>query len=144
MRKGADYPGVTVSYFCHDGKGNVLMSLRSNNCRDEHGRWDVGGGSVDFDETVEGTLKKEIAEEYCTNIVEQEFLGYRDIFREQEGTKTHWISFDFKVKVDPTKVKNGEPNKFLEVRWFKIGEFPKPMHSQFQPFLTKYKDRLMA
>jgi 8-oxo-dGTP diphosphatase len=144
MNKGVDYPGVTVSYFCHDGKGNVLMSLRSKNCRDEHERWDVGGGGIDLGETVEGTLKREIAEEYCTDILEKEFLGYRDVFREQNGAKTHWISFDFKVKVDASKVKNGEPTKFIDVRWFKVGEFPSPTHSQFQPFFDKYKDRLLA
>ena len=48
MEKGIDYIGVGVSFICHDGKGNYLMNKRSKNCRDEHGKWDFGGGAVDF------------------------------------------------------------------------------------------------
>lgn len=42
--KGVDYIGVCVVYFCHDGKGEFVMAKRSSNARDEHGRWDIGGG----------------------------------------------------------------------------------------------------
>ncbi len=52
MLKGVDYIGITVTHWVHDGAGNVLLNLRSANCRDEHGRWDICGGSVDFGETV--------------------------------------------------------------------------------------------
>ena len=69
MQKGVDFIGVTVVYFCHDGKGNVLLSKRGKNSRDEHGTWDPGGGGVEFEDTVLDTLRKEIAEEYCTDII---------------------------------------------------------------------------
>ena len=64
MKKGEDYTGVTIVYFCHDGNGNFLLNKRSENCRDEHNTWDPGGGGLDFDDTVENTLRKEIKEEY--------------------------------------------------------------------------------
>src|SRR6185369_7557573 len=98
--KGIDHIGITTTFLCHDGKGHVLMNKRSTNARDEHGRWDPGGGSVDFGMSAEETLKKEIAEEYCTDVLEFEFLGYRDVFRTQNGKPTHWLSLDFKVLVD--------------------------------------------
>ena len=62
MRKGIDYIGVGVVFFCHDGNGNFLMSKRSKNTRDEHGRWDPGGGSIELGEPVEGALEREIKE----------------------------------------------------------------------------------
>lgn len=43
MTKGADYTGVAVVYYCHDGAGKFVMAKRSGNCRDEQGRWDIGG-----------------------------------------------------------------------------------------------------
>lgn len=142
MKKGEDYTGIAIVYLCHDDKGNYLLNKRSQNARDEHGRWDCGGGGLEFDDTVENTLRKEIKEEYCTDVISFEFLGYRDVHRENSGKKSHWIALDFKVLVDSKKVKNGEPNKFDEVKWFKLEEFPKPLHSQLPNFLKLYKDQI--
>lgn len=142
MKKGEDYTGITIVYFCHDNQGNFLLSKRGENCRDEHGTWDPGGGGLEFNDTVENTLRKEIKEEYCTDIINYEFLGYRDVHREHMGKKTHWIALDFKVLVDKDKVNNGEPHKFTDVRWFRINNLPTPLHSQFPYFLKKYSDKL--
>ena len=142
LQKGIDYTGVTVVYLCHDGQGHILLNKRSKNCRDEHGTWDPGGGGVEFGETVEGTLKKELREEYCAEILAHEFLGFRDVHRTHEGKKTHWIALDFKVLVDPTKVKNGEPHKFDKIGWFTLDKLPTPLHSQFPGFLEKYKEKI--
>ncbi len=142
MKKGEDYTGVTVVYFCHDGEGRFLMSKRSKNCRDEHGCWDPGGGGLEHADTIEDTLKKEILEEYCTDVISHEFLGYRDVHREHNGKKTHWIALDFKVQIDPDKVDNGEPHKFDAVDWFSLDTLPEKVHSQFPKFLELYRDRL--
>ena len=142
MKKGIDYTGVTIVYFCHDGKGNFIMSKRSKNTRDEHDRWDIGGGALEFGATVDETLQKEIKEEYCTDVLSKEFLGFRDVHRTREGHPDHWIALDFKVLIDPKKVKNGEPHKFDEVRFFTFDTMPKLVHSQFPKFLTLYKAKL--
>ncbi len=142
MEKGIDSVGIAIVYFCHDGEGNFVMSKRSKNSRDEVGRWDPGGGALELGHTVEQTLKREIKEEYGTNIKSYEFLGFRDVHRELKGKKTHWIALDFKVLVEKGKVKNGEPHKFDEVAWFRLDKLPKPIHSQFPDFIKRYKDKL--
>lgn len=142
LKKGEDYTGVAVVFLCHDGKGNYLLNKRSNQARDEKGKWDSGGGGLEFNDTVEDTLKKEIQEEFCTDIISHELLGFRDVHRVHEGKPTHWIALDFKVLVDREKVKNGEPHKFDDIGWFILEEFPEPIHSQFPFFLKKYKDKL--
>lgn len=142
MQKGVDHIGICVSYYCHDGDGNFVMSLRSTNCRDEHGCWDIGGGGVDFGDTVEGTMIREIKEEYCADVLDFEFLGFRDVHRTQNGVKTHWISLDYKTLVDKTQVKNGEPHKFDAVEWFNLDTLPTPLHSQQHSFFEKYEDKL--
>ena len=108
-KKGVDFTGVSVVFICHDGNGNILMNKRSQKCRDEHGNWDIGGGSLEFGHKIEDTLKREIKEEYCTDVLSHEFLGFRDIHREVNGKNTHWIGLDFKVHVDRSQAKNGEP-----------------------------------
>lgn len=142
MQKGIDYVGLTVSYLCHDGKGNYLMNKRSTNCRDEHGTWDFGGGGVDFGDTVEETLCKEIKEEYCADIISSQFLNYFDLFRKDKGNKTHWLSLVFVVLVDPLQVKNGEPHKFDEIKWVRLDAIPEPLHSGWQQIFPKIIDQL--
>ena len=142
MIKGEDFIGITIVYLCYDGNGNYLLNKRSTNCRDEHGRWDCGGGALEFGDFVEQTLQREIHEEYATEVLQFEFLGFRDVHRLHKAHKTHWVSLDFKVLVDRTKVKNGEPHKFDEIGWFQLKNFPSPLHSQFPEFLRKYVDRL--
>lgn len=142
MKKGIDYTGVTIVFACHDGKGNYLFSKRSENCRDEQGLWDPGGGGLEFGDAVIGTLQKEIKEEYCAEVLDYEFLGYRDVHRILGGRKTHWIALDFKVRIDREEVRNGEPHKFDELKWFKLDNLPENMHSQWPAFHDQYKEKL--
>jgi len=142
MQKGIDYIGVGVSYYCHDGNGKYLMNKRGVGSRDEHGCWDFGGGGVDFGETVEGTLKREIKEEYCADTIKYSFIGFNDNFRELNRKKAHWIQFHYLVQVNPSEVKNGEPEKHDEIGWFTIDNLPKPLHSQTLMELKLYKDKL--
>ena len=142
MEKGLDYTGITVVYFCHDGQGNFIMSKRNENCRDEYGTWDPGGGGLEFGERIEDALRREIREEYCTTLISYEFLGFRDVHREHAGRKTHWIAIDYKVLVDRDLARNGEPHKHDEVRWFSLDSLPLPLHSQFPHFLSRYEARL--
>ena len=144
MNQGLDRIGTAVVFFCHDGKGNFVMGKRNNTRRDEHGRWDIGGGSVEFGEKVEDCLRREIKEEYSAGILEYEFLGFRDVHRKHNDTRTHWIALDFKVLVNPDQVKNNEPHKFDDIKWFTIKTLPPAdqIHSQLPHFLEKYKDKL--
>lgn len=143
LKAGIDYTGVSVIFFCHDGNGNYLLNKRSKNCRDEHRAYDPGGGGIEFDDDVIETLKREIKEEYCTDVLSYEFLGYRDVHRTNNGKKTHWLALDFKVLVDRKKVKNGEPHKFEELVWAKIDNLPTPLHSQFPYALEKYRSKFI-
>lgn len=142
-KTGVDHIGNCVVFYCHDGEGNFLLAKRSVNSRDERGTWDPGGGRIELHDSVIDTLKKEIAEEYCTDVLDYEFLGYRDVHREHAGAKTHWIALDFKALVDPSKVQNGEPHKLDEIGWFRLDALPQPLHSQMEYFIEKYRDKLV-
>lgn len=143
LKKGVDHIGVCVVFFCHDGNGNFIMSKRGTKAQDEHGRWDIGGGSVERGDSFEQTLRKEIKEEYCTDVLEYEFLGHREVHRTNtNGEPTHWIAFDYKVRVDPTKVANGEPHKLDEVSWFTFETLPDPIHSAVPDVFERYREKL--
>ena len=133
LSKGVDYIGVNCVFWCHDGRGNVLMHKRSQNCRDEQGKWDCGGGSMDFGETFEQTVRREVAEEYGAKPLKMEYIATKNVLRKHNGNPTHWIKNMFWVLVDPKKVRNMEPEKIDEIGWFTFNKLPSPLHSQIIP-----------
>ncbi len=142
LKKGVDYPAITVFCLLHDGEGNYLLNRRGKKCRDEHEKWDLCGGAVEMGYTVEETVKKEVREEFGTDVLDIKFMGFRDIHRKTEEGPTHWIGLDFKVHINKNDAKNNEPHKFDEIGWFPLEEFPDPMHSQWPYFREKNKDFL--
>jgi len=131
LRRGIDHIGVSASFIVHDGKGNILLQKRGAKARDENGRWDVGGGAIEFGEPIEETVRREIKEELCVDPIEVKFLTVYDAFRSMSGEDTHWIAIMHAVKIDPTKAQIGEPHKIEELGWFNSKNLPSPLHSQF-------------
>jgi 8-oxo-dGTP pyrophosphatase MutT (NUDIX family) len=143
MIRGFDCIGVAAVTMCHDGAGNYLLGLRSDKCRDEHDRWDpIGSGGLEFGEHIEDAIKREVKEECGADVIEIEYLGFREVHRVINGQASHYIAFDHKVHIERNQVHITEPDKCLELRWCKLGEIPEPRHSQFPIFLEKYKDKL--
>lgn len=144
--KGIDFTGICAVFLCHDGQGNFVMNRRSINARDEHGKWDIGGGGLKFGETIEDCLTREIKEEYCTDIISHDFLGYRDVHRVHNDRPTHWIALDFLVHVDRSQVAIGDPVAMDEVAWFTLQSIPpdSDRHSQAPAFWNKYISQISA
>lgn len=142
MKKGHDYIGNSVIFFCHDGAGRFLMAKRGRNARDENGRWEIGGGGIEFGETAEEALRREIREKYGAEPQTYEFLGYMDVHREQEGRRTHWIALAFKAHVHADEVSNAEPDICDEIGWFTLNTLPEDLHSQFPNFLERFRGKL--
>lgn len=103
-QRGFSYIGVSACAVVHDGQGSILMMKRGVNARDEHGVWDITGGAVEFGDTIESTLQRELHEELRTKPLEVKFLTAYDAHREYEGKKTHWIALIYAVKVNPATV----------------------------------------
>lgn len=140
MKKGVDYIGVSCTFYCHDGQGRILLNKRSRKCRDEVGCWDAGGGAMLKGETFEKAVIREIKEEYSCKPLELKFIGPSNVIRKNGKEKTHWISLIFAARVDPAKVKIGEPEKIDEIGWFSLDDLPSPLHSMFHRHLKMVKD----
>jgi 8-oxo-dGTP diphosphatase len=135
MERGPD--GISCIFFCHDGEGNFVMHKRSQNCRDERGNWEAGGGAIKFGEQTEEAVTREIMEEYGTRPLDLKFIGYRDVLREINGAQTHWVALLWVARVNREEVKIGEPDKMDEIGWFQKDNLPSPLHSQFMGFFEE-------
>ncbi len=132
MQRGIDYIGVTVSFICHDGQGMVLLQKRSQNARDEQGRWDNGGGALEIGETFEEGVLREVTEEFGVDGFNLVPLDVYNLIREQDGVVTHWVAIPYAVQVDPAAVKICEPHKVDEISWFTPDALPSPQHTCLQ------------
>lgn len=132
MTRGVDYIGVTVCFVCHDGQGRVLLQKRSQNARDERGRWDNGGGALEFGETFEDAVRREVKEEFGVEAQELIPLSVYNNLRNQDGVATHWVAIPYAVRVNPEEVKIGEPHKVDEIGWFAPDALPQPRHTHLE------------
>lgn len=135
FKRGVDFIGVSVSFIVHDGNGNVLLQKRSQQCRDERGMWDAGGGALEFGETWHEGVLREIKEELLAKPLKVKFLTAYEAHRENDGQPTHWIALVHAIHVDPKKVGIGEPHKIDGIGWFTSKTLPSPLHSQIQKSL---------
>ncbi len=127
-------PQVSCVFVCHDGAGRILLARRSERARDEPGAWDCGAGALEFGETFEAAVTREVGEEYAVSPLEIRQLGVRNVLR--DDPPSHWVAVVFAVRVDPARVRIGEPHKFDELDWFAPGELPAPLHSQLPATLA--------
>ena len=79
MKQGIDYIGIGVGAAIFNKQGKVFITLRGKKAKNERGKWEIPGGSVEFGETMEQALKREIMEEHGIEILRR--LPFQDVGR---------------------------------------------------------------
>lgn len=125
MKRGKDYIGVGCGALIVNDKNQVLLLLRTNKSQGGGGNlWSRPGGTVDFGETVEQAIKREIKEELDIDI---ELFGpksyYNDI-REEFREKKHWVACGCFARIIKGELKIMEPAKHEKVEWFDLDKLP--------------------
>lgn len=133
-------PSVSCVFVCHDGAGRLLLARRVAGARDEPGTWDTGAGALEFGETFEQAVAREVREEYATSPLSITLIGVRNVLR--DDPPSHWVAVVFAVRVDPVAVAIGEPHKFDRLGWFTRDALPAPLHSQVARTLALLPHRL--
>mmetsp|Transcript_26395 Transcript_26395/g.43205 ORF Transcript_26395/g.43205 Transcript_26395/m.43205 type:complete len:161 (-) Transcript_26395:82-564(-) len=127
LAPGKDFPGVGVGAFVFDENGRILLVKRSANSRVEPGTWARPGGAVEFGESCEAALERELLEETGLRICSPEVL---DVTSNING-KTHWVAIGYVAKLVsgclPSDAVNREPHKHDALEWFALDEVPQPI-----------------
>ncbi|MYV97419.1 NUDIX domain-containing protein [Streptomyces sp. SID3343] len=132
---------MSCVFVCHDGAGRVLLARRGAGARDEPDTCDTGAGALEWGETFEAAVAREVREEYATEALDVETLGVRNVLR-GEPVDSHWVAVVFAVRVDPATVAIGEPHRFDALGWFTPDALPEPLHSQCGAGLALFARRV--
>lgn len=122
MKKGIDYIGVGVGAVIQNEDGAVFLALRGRDAGNERHKWEFPGGSVEFGETLEQALVREIQEEFDMTVAVQRLLDVVDHIIPAE--KQHWVSPTFLCRIVRGSPRIREPHKCDRIGWFGLNEIP--------------------
>jgi mutator protein MutT len=143
MIRGVDYIGVGIGAVILNPEGKILLSKRGPKARNERGKWEFPGGGVEFGDTMEMTVKREMQEELGIEIELHDHLPVIDHILPDEGQ--HWVTSGYIATISKGIPTIKEPEKCSEIGWFSLKEL-KEMKDKlsiaaqhYLPFLDQQK-----
>jgi 8-oxo-dGTP diphosphatase len=119
-KRGHDYIGVGIGVVLFDENQRVFAAQRGPQVQSEAGYWDFPGGSVEFGDTLEATIVREMQEEHDTLI---EITGLLDICDHIiPAEDQHWISPTYLGRIVAGTPRIVEPHKCTGLGWFTLAE----------------------
>lgn len=120
--------GVGV-FIIKDGKILLLKRLREP----FKNHWEVPAGKVDESEDLKDTVIREVREETGFIVEPEEEIGIN--INEENKFESHM----FKAKITNGNLKNNEPDKHSEIKFFPLNNLPKELGSTTQKGLKILK-----
>ncbi len=136
---GRDYIGVGGGVLILNKKKEVLLMKRGKNAKNEAGWWSKPGGTVEYAEKVIMAMKREIKEEIGIEIDIWGSLPHTDHIIKKEGQ--HWVAFNYLASVKKGEVKNLEPHKCDEIKWFALDNLPKKITQTTREPIKNYLEK---
>lgn len=106
------FPKVAVRAIIQNSAGQILVLKRANASYCE-GYWNLPGGKVDFGQTAEEAVIREIEEETMLKTEKAKFLFYMDNLPD-ETTDLHFLSLFFECTCTGKVIINNESSEY---RW---------------------------
>jgi mutator protein MutT len=110
MNFNMPHPIPVVRLIISDSEGRVLL-LKRTNTEYSQGEWCLPGGKIDYGETIEHAIFKELQEETSLTVTSSRFLFYQDSLPKVEG-KMHCINLYFECAVEGEIKLNDESGEY--------------------------------
>ena len=95
------YPEAVVGILISNQKGKIFLMLSPK----WRGRYGLPGGHIEYGETMEEAIRREIKEETNLNLFDIQFLMVQEcIFSKEFYKKKHFVFLDYIAKAKSTKV----------------------------------------
>lgn len=117
-------------------KGQVLLQQR--NKEPEKGYWSIPGGKLEWMETFEDAVKREVKEECGVDIKVEKLLGICDHIVKNENQ--HWVSPSFLCRITEGEPKIMEPTKHTDMQWFDLQALPENLTITTKHAVKHYKE----
>ena len=113
---------ITAGIILNPQKEKILLVRRADSMWGD--AWSIPGGHIDFGETVEEALKRELKEELNLKTLKVKFVGYEEFTPETKPDK-QFISLNFLVIANEQIQPNHE---IKEAKWFSLNELNNIKH----------------
>ena len=133
---------VGIGIIVRDGN-KILLGHRCDNCKDtggiyEPGSWTLPGGKQEYNETVLEGAKREVKEETNLDVSNLSIFGVADDI--QPGK--HFVTIQIVSNKFEGELKNMEPTKHSEWKWFDINNLPEKIYYPSKKYLKEYLEKI--
>lgn len=140
MKRAVDYIGVGIGAVIIKN-GKLFLSKRGKKSQNEEDKWELPGGAMEYGESFEQTVIREIREEFGFTIKPIEWLEPFNHFIPKE--QQHWVALCFICEVVKGIPRIKEPDKSSEIGWYSIEEMEKmdlalPSQKRLKQLKQKY------
>lgn len=120
MKRGVDYIGVGIGAAIVDREGRIFLSQRGPAAQNERSKWELPGGALEFGESFERTVIREIQEEFGMTIKPVDWLAPFNHAIADE--RQHWVALCFVCIVVRGVPKILETDKSRKIGWFTLDQ----------------------
>lgn len=104
-------------------RNSKILLMRQYNIPNQD--WAHPGGKLKTNEGLEECARREVFEELGVKLKKVKLVGFQN-FPSPFGN--HYLAFFFKAKIGLGEPENREPDKTIEIKWFKKKELPENLY----------------
>ena len=114
----------------------LLLKRKSSHGTD---MWCLGGGHLEFGETIIECAKREVKEETGLIIKNAKIICVNEDLYFIQSDNKHYITIGCLAHAKSKKFQNKEPDKHSELNWFDLNDLPQPLFPPSKNIVECYK-----